>query len=177
VSSVLSNTGQDLLLPPSVLVDPNFTFEMLPLPSYVLQHVDMSCIKQSTHGVLSFSHLAHIRCCKPKSTQIHKAGQQHCHIVCQNNRRTNHNALLVMLCMVYRYDPTLECVITFTDDLAQQQAAAADALLAKGTYLGPLHGIPYGLKDLMAVPGYLTTWGAGSFKTQYLSQPAQVYTK
>lgn len=75
------------------------------------------------------------------------------------------------------YDPTLECVITFTDDLAQQQAAAADALLAKGTYLGPLHGIPYGLKDLMAVPGYLTTWGAGSFKTQYLSQPAQVYTK
>ena len=53
----------------------------------------------------------------------------------------------------------------------------ADALLAGGTYLGPLHGIPYGLKDLMAVPGYLTTWGAASFKKQYLSQPAHVYTK
>ena len=76
-----------------------------------------------------------------------------------------------------RYDPTLECVITFTDELAQQQAEAADALLAKGTYLGPLHGIPYGLKDLMAVPGYLTTWGAASFQSQYLSQPAHVYTK
>ena len=76
-----------------------------------------------------------------------------------------------------RYDPILECVITFTDDLAEQQAQAADALLAKGTYLGPLHGIPYGLKDLMAVPGYLTTWGAASFKNQYLSQPANVYTK
>ncbi len=86
-------------------------------------------------------------------------------------------ALHTMLYMLCRYDPTLECVITFTDDLAQQQAAAADALLAKGTYLGPLHGVPYGLKDLMVVPGYLTTWGAGSFKTQYLSQPAQVYTK
>lgn len=76
-----------------------------------------------------------------------------------------------------RYDPILECVITFTDELAEQQAQAADALLASGTYLGPLHGIPYGLKDLMAVPGYLTTWGAASFKNQYLSQPAHVYTK
>ncbi|KAL3138617.1 hypothetical protein ABBQ32_006381 [Trebouxia sp. C0010 RCD-2024] len=76
-----------------------------------------------------------------------------------------------------RYDPILECVITFTDELAQEQAEAADALLANGTYLGPLHGIPYGLKDLMAVPGYLTTWGAASFESQYLSQPAHVYTK
>ena len=76
-----------------------------------------------------------------------------------------------------RYDPILECVITFTDELAEQQARTADALLAGGTYLGPLHGIPYGLKDLMAVPGYLTTWGAASFKNQYLSQPAHVYTK
>lgn len=76
-----------------------------------------------------------------------------------------------------RYDSILECVITFTDELAEQQAQAADALLAGGTYLGPLHGIPYGLKDLMAVPGYLTTWGAASFKNQYLSQPAHVYTK
>lgn len=76
-----------------------------------------------------------------------------------------------------RYDPVLECVITFTDALAQEQAEAADALLANGTYLGPLHGIPYGLKDLMAVPGYLTTWGAASFENQYLSQPAHVYIK
>lgn len=76
-----------------------------------------------------------------------------------------------------RYDPTLECVITFTDELAQEQAAAADALLANGSYLGPLHGIPYGLKDLMTVPGYRTTWGAGSFKDQYLDNPAHVYTR
>ncbi len=84
---------------------------------------------------------------------------------------------MTLLCCICRYDPTLECIITFTDELAQQQAAAADALLAKGIYLGPLHGVPYGLKDLMAVPGYLTTWGAGSFKAQYLSEPAQVYIK
>ena len=80
-------------------------------------------------------------------------------------------------CCKHRYDPTLECVITFTDELAHQQAAAADALLAAGSYLGPLHGIPYALKDLMTVPGYRTTWGAASFQNQYLDDPAHVYTK
>ena len=60
-------------------------------------------------------------------------------------------------CCACRYDPYLEATITFTDELAMQQAQQADALLAQGTYLGPLHGIPYGLKDLMAVPGYKTT--------------------
>ena len=85
------------------------------------------------------------------------------------------SAVLPIVCC--RYDPTLECVITFTDELALEQATAADALLAKGTYLGPLHGIPYGLKDLMTVPGYLTTWGAVSFQNQYLDQPAHVYTR
>ena len=85
--------------------------------------------------------------------------------------------IMQSLLYVRRYDSTLECVITFTDALAQDQAAAADALLANGTYLGPLHGIPYGLKDLIGVPGYPTTWGAAAFKNQQLTAAAQVYTK
>eukprot|EP00891_Asterochloris_glomerata_P006024 jgi/Astpho2/6024/fgenesh1_pm.00084_%23_11_t len=75
------------------------------------------------------------------------------------------------------YDPYLECTITFTDELAMQQAQQADALLAQGTYLGPLHGIPYGLKDLMAVPGYKTTWGAVPYKDQTINHESNVYMR
>ncbi len=58
-----------------------------------------------------------------------------------------------------------------------QQAEAADALLAQGTYLGPLHGIPYGLKDIVAVPGYPTTWGCVPFQDQVIAEESNVYTR
>lgn len=61
---------------------------------------------------------------------------------------------------------TLQSVITITEDRAMAQARRADELLKNGTYLGPLHGIPYGAKDLMSVPDYKTTWGAGPYKEQ-----------
>ena len=57
-------------------------------------------------------------------------------------------------------DPTLHCVIHLTDDLALRQAEQADRELAAGRDRGPLHGIPWGAKDLLTVPGYPTTWGA-----------------
>lgn len=66
----------------------------------------------------------------------------------------------------YRYDPVLEIVVTFTEELAYEQAAAADAEIKEGNFRSPLHGIPYGLKDLIAVPDYPTTWGAAPFKNQ-----------
>src|SRR5207247_579723 len=58
-----------------------------------------------------------------------------------------------------KYGPKLECVVTLTEDLALQQASRADAEIAAGKYRGPLHGIPYGAKDLLAVKGAPTTWG------------------
>ena len=61
-----------------------------------------------------------------------------------------------------KWGDTLQCVITLTEDLAMQQAKQADEELKKGIYHGPLHGIPYGLKDLFAVKGYKTTWGSYS---------------
>lgn len=64
------------------------------------------------------------------------------------------------------YGDTLEAVITITKERAMESAKRADELLANGTYLGPLHGIPYGAKDLLAVPDYKTTWGAGPYKDQ-----------
>lgn len=61
---------------------------------------------------------------------------------------------------IERHDPSLELVVTLLEDEALAQAATADAELAAGTDRGPLHGIPYVLKDLFALEGYPTTWGA-----------------
>ncbi len=73
-----------------------------------------------------------------------------------------------------RYDPTLRFVVTLTPERAMEKARAADALLAKGNYLGPLHGLPWGAKDLLAVRGYPTTWGAGGFEHQRIDEDAAV---
>lgn len=67
-----------------------------------------------------------------------------------------------------RHGPTLECVVTLTDDLAMRQAARADAEIARGVYRGPLHGIPWGGKDLLAEDEYRTTWGAKPYEDQRL---------
>ena len=75
------------------------------------------------------------------------------------------------------YGPTLECVITLTEDLALREARRADAEIAAGKYRGPLHGIPYGVKDLLAVRGYKTTWGAMPYKDQVLNEDATVVVK
>lgn len=78
------------------------------------------------------------------------------------------------LARLKEYDPTLLCVVTLTEELALKQAAAADAEIKAGKYRGPLHGIPWGAKDLIAYPGFKTTWGAGHFKDQVLDEKATV---
>ncbi|CAB1058121.1 Glutamyl-tRNA(Gln) amidotransferase subunit A-like protein [Olavius sp. associated proteobacterium Delta 1] len=70
--------------------------------------------------------------------------------------------------------PKLECVMTLTEDLALQQADAADEKLRAGHYLGPLHGIPYGLKDLFDTRGIGTTWGAAPFKNRVAERDARI---
>ncbi|MGA2807342.1 MAG: amidase [Terracidiphilus sp.] len=73
-----------------------------------------------------------------------------------------------------RYDPKLHFVITLTEDRALAQAKIADEEIAAGHYRGPLHGIPWGAKDLLAVKGYRTTWGAGGFEQQAFEEDATV---
>lgn len=73
-----------------------------------------------------------------------------------------------------RYGPTLECLITMTDDLALRQARRADTEMKRGLYRGPLHGIPWGAKDLLAEDEYKTTWGARPFEDQHLDSDATV---
>lgn len=73
-----------------------------------------------------------------------------------------------------KYNSQINCVVTFTDDLAIAQAQRADAEIAAGKYRGPLHGIPFGVKDLLSVKGYPTTWGAAPYKDQMLQETATV---
>ena len=76
-----------------------------------------------------------------------------------------------------RYDPMLECVISYTEEIAMQQADIADREIASGNYRGPLHGIPWGAKDLLAVPDYRTTWGAKPYERQVRPEKATVVTR
>lgn len=73
-----------------------------------------------------------------------------------------------------RHDAALHCVVTLTEERALEQARAADAELAAGTWRGPLHGIPWGAKDLLAVSGYPTTWGSPIYREQHLDTTATV---
>jgi Asp-tRNA(Asn)/Glu-tRNA(Gln) amidotransferase A subunit family amidase len=73
-----------------------------------------------------------------------------------------------------RYDVKLHFVITLTEERAIAQAKVADAEIAAGRYRGVLHGIPWGAKDLLAVKGYPTTWGAGGFERQSFDEDATV---
>jgi Asp-tRNA(Asn)/Glu-tRNA(Gln) amidotransferase A subunit family amidase len=73
-----------------------------------------------------------------------------------------------------KYDPTLKFVVTLTEERALTQAKMADAEIAAGKYRGPLHGLPWGAKDLLATKGYRTTWGAGGFENQTIDEDATV---
>jgi Asp-tRNA(Asn)/Glu-tRNA(Gln) amidotransferase A subunit family amidase len=76
-----------------------------------------------------------------------------------------------------KYSPKLNCVVTLTEDYAIKRAEELDKELAAGKYRGWLHGIPYGLKDLFAVKGYPTTWGAVPYKGQVIDYNSTVFNK
>jgi Asp-tRNA(Asn)/Glu-tRNA(Gln) amidotransferase A subunit family amidase len=76
-----------------------------------------------------------------------------------------------------KYSPKLNCVVTLTEDYAIKRAEELDKELAAGKYRGWLHGIPYGLKDLFAVKGYPTTWGAVPYKGQVINDNSTVFNK
>jgi Asp-tRNA(Asn)/Glu-tRNA(Gln) amidotransferase A subunit family amidase len=76
-----------------------------------------------------------------------------------------------------RYDPLLHCVVTLAEERALAQARAADAEIAAGRYRGPLHGIPWGAKDLLATRGLPTTWGATPYREQVLDLDATVVSR
>src|SRR4029079_19192263 len=78
------------------------------------------------------------------------------------------------LARLHRYNAKLNNVVTFLDDYGRAEAAHADAEIAAVKYKGPLHGIPWGAKDIISVAGFKTTWGSPAFKEQSFDYDASV---
>jgi Asp-tRNA(Asn)/Glu-tRNA(Gln) amidotransferase A subunit family amidase len=78
------------------------------------------------------------------------------------------------LARLHRYNPKLNNVVTFLDDYGRAEARRADAEIAAGRYKGPLHGIPWGAKDIISVKGFKTTWGSPAFKEQVFDYDASI---
>lgn len=92
----------------------------------------------------------------------------------ESRRITSTELTKLYLDRLKKYGDTLKCVVTLTEELALQQAAAADAEIKAGKYRGPLHGIPWGAKDLLATKGIKTTWGATPYQDQVIEVDATV---
>jgi hypothetical protein len=95
----------------------------------------------------------------------------------KNKKITSVELTKLYLNRLKKFGDTLQCVITLMEETAFQQARKADEENARGKYRGPLHGIPYGIKDLLAVEGTKTTWGAAGFQDQTINTTATVVKK
>lgn len=83
----------------------------------------------------------------------------------------------IYLTRLKRLNPTLLCAVTIMEDQARAEAARADTEIAAGHYRGPLHGLPYGVKDLFATKGVPTTWGARDFENRIIDMDAEVVVR
>ena len=92
----------------------------------------------------------------------------------EHRKVTSERLTRIYLKRIERFDPKLRCVITLTTDLALAQAKKADEEIAAGKYRGPLHGIPYGTKDLLDTAGIPTTYGAEPFRNRIPAEDATV---
>jgi len=92
----------------------------------------------------------------------------------EQRKLTSERLTNIYLKRLQQYDPKLRCVITLTTDLARTQAKQADAEIATGKYRGPLHGIPYGVKDLLDTADIPTTWGAEPYRNRVPQKNAVV---
>lgn len=95
----------------------------------------------------------------------------------KSRKITSERLTNIYLDRIEKFDGQLEAVITVTRAMALEQAKKADAEIVSGNYRGILHGIPYGVKDLMAVEGYPTTWGAEPYRNQRIDYTSTVVNK
>jgi len=93
----------------------------------------------------------------------------------KNRKITSVELTRYFLDRLKKFNDSLLCVVSLTEDIAIQQARQADIEIRNGKYRGPLHGIPFGLKDLFAVKGTKTTWGSRPYKDQVIAEDAFVY--
>jgi Asp-tRNA(Asn)/Glu-tRNA(Gln) amidotransferase A subunit family amidase len=98
-------------------------------------------------------------------------------VLIKSRQVTSERLTQLYLQRIKTHSDTLACLVTLLEEEALTQARALDKELAAGKYRGPLHGIPYGIKDLFAVPGTKTTWGADPYKDQVINETATIVTK
>lgn len=98
-------------------------------------------------------------------------------VLIKNKKITSTELTQLYIKRLKKYSDTLQCTISLLEETALKQAKKADEEIAKGKYRGPLHGIPYGIKDLLSVEGTETTWGAAPYKGQVISETATVVKK
>ncbi|HSF53219.1 MAG TPA: amidase [Algoriphagus sp.] len=98
-------------------------------------------------------------------------------VLIKNKQISSERLTKIYLDRIKTYSDTLQCLITLLEEPALAKARAMDQELAAGKYRGVLHGIPYGIKDLLAVPGTKTTWGANPYKDQVIEETAAVVHK
>jgi len=95
----------------------------------------------------------------------------------KNKKVSSIDLTKMFLNQLKKYGPKLHSVITLTEELALKHAKEADKEISKGKYRGMLHGIPFGVKDLLTTKDYKTTWGAAPYKDQLISEDATVIKK
>ncbi|WP_194975413.1 amidase [Aquiflexum lacus] len=98
-------------------------------------------------------------------------------VLIQNKKISSERLTKIYLERIKNYSDTLQCLITLLENEAIASAKAMDAEIAQGKYRGPLHGIPYGIKDLLAVKDTKSTWGAMPYKDQVIDETATVVEK
>ena len=76
-----------------------------------------------------------------------------------------------------KYDPILHCAVTILEDRARTEAKESDAELRAGRWRGPLHGVPWGVKDLFSVTGARTTWGSGAFENRMIDEDSELVVR
>lgn len=95
----------------------------------------------------------------------------------KSRRITSQQLTIMYLERLKKFGPKLQCIVTLTEVRALEQARKMDKEIAEGKYRGPLHGIPYGAKDLLATKGIKTTWGSAVYKDQVIDEDATVIKK
>ncbi|MCE7056313.1 amidase [Algoriphagus sp. AGSA1] len=98
-------------------------------------------------------------------------------VLIQSKKLSSVRLTQIYLDRIDSYSDTLQCLITLLEESAMEKAKAMDEEIAAGNYRGPLHGIPYGIKDLLAVKGTKTTWGAMPYRDQEIDMTATVVDK
>jgi len=151
-------------------VPPAFVFH--PMPAVKAVQIEGASPRNNEAGGSAGSDLFHIPDAPRKIEDLAFATVRDLGLLLQMRKITSLALTQMYLDRLKRYDPKLHFVITLTEERALAQAKAADAEIAAGKYRGPLHGIPWGAKDLLAVKGYPTTWGAGGFEHQSFDEDA-----